>query len=32
MVNNIRIYHECEGRIEKYTSRGTPFGLARLTE
>ena len=30
-AENIRIYHECEGRIEK-TSLGSPFGITRLAE
>ena len=30
-VQSIRIYHKCEGRIEKST-RGSPFGNARLAE
>ena len=28
---NIRIHHECEGRIEN-PSRGSPFGIKRLAE
>ena len=28
----IRIYHECEGRIKKNPSRGSPFGIMRLAE
>ena len=31
-VETIRIYHECEGRIEKNPSRGSPFGITRLAE
>ena len=28
---NIRIYHECDGRIEK-SAQGSPFGISRLAE
>ena len=28
---NIRIYHECEGKIEKSVPR-MPFGITRLAE
>ena len=31
-VNMIKIYHECEGRIEKKPSRGSPLGITRLAE
>ena len=30
-VNHIRIYHECEDRIEN-PSQGLPFGITRLAE
>ena len=29
---NIKIYHECEGRIEKNPSRRSPFGIMWLAE
>ena len=31
IIQNIRIYHECEGRIEK-SVRGSPFGITKLAE
>ena len=31
MLGNIRIYHECEGRIDN-PSRGSPFSITRLAE
>ena len=30
LLITIRIYHECEGRIDKNPSRGSPFGTKRI--
>ena len=30
--NNIRIHHECEGRIEKFVPRSASFGITRLAD
>ena len=31
-TNPIRIHQECEGRIKKFPSRGSPFGSTRLAK